>query len=125
MQENEIEFVLRLLSGYWPSPALSQDEIDVWMRQLAQCEDVQLATQIIDGLARTGRDFRPNAGQFAAEYTARRPRFPRVGSEAVAALEVTTEDKTPEEWMADAREKLRVSDGPLVKDLARTINDGK
>ncbi len=70
MTPAEVQQLLRLVCGYWPNPVMTDDEIRVWTRTLAQCSDAQLAAKTVDGLALSGRDFRPTAGRFAGEYHA-------------------------------------------------------
>ena len=73
MNVQQAKTCLRLLTGYWPHPELTEDEVRVWMRQLAQCEDHRLAATVIDAMAESAQ-FRPNAGQFMSIYKARLPR---------------------------------------------------
>lgn len=131
MKPIEATDVVRLLAGYWPNPEMGEDEIRVWMRQLTPlechrhdpCEDgcaINLSARIIDGLASTGRDFRPTAGQFVSEYSARAPRFKGTPINA-PELEVTTEHLPPEEWQKRMRKELAEGHGPLAAPLLRSI----
>jgi hypothetical protein len=116
MNLQQAKACLRLLTGYWPHPELTEDEVKVWMRQLAQCEDHRLAAQVIDAMAESAQ-FRPNAGQFMAAYKPRVPRCP--GAVAVDAPELaeTTESLTTDEWRARVREQIANMRGPLTKSL--------
>jgi hypothetical protein len=108
---------LRLLSGYWPHPELTEDEVRVWMRQLAGCEDHRLAATVIDTMAESAQ-FRPNAGQFASIYRARTPRCREfVPGGGGAELPETTENLTTDEWRARVKEQLANMHGPITKSL--------
>lgn len=97
---------------------MTDDEIRVWTMKLVNCE-FRLSAQVIDKMATTGREYRPNAGQFSALYAARVPRFPN--GVPAAELGESTEPKSPKEALAEAREKLRHATGPMAKDLAATL----
>ena len=98
---------LRLLTGYWPHPELTEDEVRVWMRQLAQCEDHRLAATVIDTMAESAQ-FRPNAGQFMSIYRARVPRCAE--RRPSSALESSSYDREP-----DDRRMAGTSQGADIK----------
>ena len=86
MTRDEAEIVLRLVTAYWPVPEMGDDEIDVWARTLAGLE-FEDASDVAELIASSGRDRRPGAGEFMAEYRARTARPKRWTGEPVAALD--------------------------------------
>jgi hypothetical protein len=107
---------LRLLTGYWPHPELTEDEVRVWMRQLAQCEDHRLAATVIDVMAESAQ-FRPNAGQFMSIYRARVPRCAERRPSSALGQALTTENLTTDEWRARVKEQISNMRGPITKSL--------
>lgn len=116
--------VLRFLSGHWPNPPMGDDEIRVWTMTLAPL-DLHCATETIDLISQAGRTWRPNDGEFLAAYRiqrARGPKLPPIAKPDLPQLPVTTESKTPEEWMTKIRSQLRHADGPLKDDLSEALS---
>ncbi len=111
---------MTLLTGYWPRPELTSEETFVWGRQLAECEDVAVATQVIDALALSGRESRPSAGRFMADYLGRIPRG-QPGKPEFPEIEAAPDDRSPEEHRAAIRACAREGRGPLVADLRETV----
>lgn len=116
MNVQQAKTCLRLLTGYWPHPELTEDEVRVWMRQLAQCEDHYLAATVIDVMAKSAQ-FRPNAGQFMSIYRARVPRCREFVPAGGAELPETTENLTTDEWRARVKEQISNMRGPITKSL--------
>lgn len=87
MNADEAHILTRMIVGYWPSPAMSADEVDVWIKHLAPL-DFEDASDVIEMVATAGRQFRPGAGEFVAEYrqkTARPAGFPAQRSDGSTA----------------------------------------
>lgn len=125
MNADEIEIVLRLLTGHWPNPPLGDDEAIVWTRTLRPC-GFDEACDVVDSLAATGRAFRPPDGEFTSAYrhlVSRRPapephpeiegeRGPCGHSPSAVACRATVE-----RWMPVIRRQLAQASGPLAASL--------
>jgi hypothetical protein len=73
MRSTEAKSMLALLSGYWPTPALTEDEARVWMMTLtASTVSKEEARSVIVGCANHGDKWRPRAGEFVAMVQSRR-----------------------------------------------------
>ena len=106
MTGDETEVALRLLTGHWPRPALTEAETAVWVRTLS-ARRLDLSVTVIDRIAATGATWRPTDGEFVAAYRQAVSRLPRVPVDRTAPeLDVTTERKSPAEWLAEARSHL-------------------
>lgn len=108
MNTDDVTDVLRLLAGHWPNPELGEDEIRVWTRTLANL-NMQGVIQTIDLLSQSGRTWRPSDGEFLAEYRRQQSRVPQatVDRGEVPELPVSTDRKTPEQWMAEIKSKVK------------------
>lgn len=122
MRPIEVSQVIRLVSGYWPHPSMTDDEIRVWTMKLSDC-DSKLAVKIIESFATSGRDFRPTAGQFVSEYTARVPRSSGRVPETAGALPANTEHKSTDEWRETIQRQLEGARGPM-RDRLGSITQG-
>lgn len=87
MIREELPIIERLLIGYWPNPAPSDDELAVWERSLFPC-DFDTACEVIEAIAATGKQYRPNPGEFIAAYRQRRARPGVYSPEAVAVAQL-------------------------------------
>jgi hypothetical protein len=104
---DDVMDAMRLLAGHWPSPELGEDEVAVWMRTLSACE-LSTATEVIDGLAASGRAWRPTDGEFLATYRQRMSR-PKPTQPALM------EPKASPESVSRNLEKSRQVLGPVVR----------
>jgi hypothetical protein len=104
---------MRLLTGYWPMPEMSDDEVSVWRLELSG-KDLALATRCIKALADQGRTFRPNASEFVLAYRNFASRAPRPSLDLgdLPELSETYEQHTVAEWRAIIRQQLRDCPGP-------------
>jgi hypothetical protein len=118
--------MLRLLTGYWPHPQMSDDETALWALTLTT-RDFDLSTRTIKALADQGRAFRPNASEFTAAYrnfAAHAPRPPLDLSD-LPELEETHEQHSVTEWRAIIRKQLHDSPGPRRRFLPADVIGGE
>lgn len=114
MTPDEVGMLQRLVAGYWPSPAPSDDELAVWERALAPC-DFETAVGVVDQISATGQHWRPTAGEFVAAYRLAASRLPRaaIDRSAPELTETTERLEEGETWPERIRRKLGASRGPL------------
>ncbi|HXN60013.1 MAG TPA: hypothetical protein VN886_06125 [Acidimicrobiales bacterium] len=77
MNTTEADTVLEILSGYWPTPALTDEEVKAWYNELCRSYlkiTTEEAGKIIAASARSGETFRLRPGQIVAEVQALRRR---------------------------------------------------
>jgi hypothetical protein len=108
MNVTEADTVLEVLSGYWPTPALTEEELKVWVTEL--CGRMRItfeeAAKVITAWARSGETFRLRPGQIVAEVQAlrRRRAFDRPIAELVPAFEIAeNHDEIRENTIAACR----------------------
>ena len=69
MNTTEADTVLEILSGYWPTPALTDEEIKAWYVEL--CGPLKITTEeaskVIAAQARSGQEWRMRPGQIVIE----------------------------------------------------------
>jgi len=72
---DEADAVLEILSGYWPTPALSDEECKAWYSELCGSY-IKIKTEeagtVIAAWARSGEEWRLRPGQIVAEIQALR-----------------------------------------------------
>lgn len=128
MNVDEAQIVTRLILGYWPTPEMGDDELIIWSRHLAPL-DFGDACEVTEMIATAGRAFRPNAGEFVAEYrqkTLRPKGFPSDPTPALDgpraecghSLNAYACDATTKYWMAECRRQLAEATGPLARSLS-------
>ena len=68
MNATQADGLIAMLSGYWPSPALSDDEGAAWMVTLTRGArfTVDEARSVLVACAENGDKWRPRAGEFVA-----------------------------------------------------------
>ena len=135
MTGDETEVALRLLTGHWPRPALTEAETAVWMRTLS-ARRLDLSVTVIDRIAATGATWRPTDGEFLAAYRQAlgRETKPPVDRSA-PALAPGIDDfegmgpppdcghaggalacrETTEYWLARCRAQIAAAGGPLFR----------
>ena len=108
MNTSEAETVLEVLSGYWPTPALTEEEVKAWVTEL--CGHMKITTEeaakVIHAWSRSGETFRLRPGQIVAEVQAlrRRRAFDRPIAELVPAFEIAeNHDEIRENTLAACR----------------------
>jgi hypothetical protein len=69
MTPDDLHDVMDLLGAYWPG-TLSSTELLAWRRNLRHL-DVEPLVEALDGLAASGRRFRPSVGLVVESYRAR------------------------------------------------------
>lgn len=127
MTPDERKEALRLLTGWWPSPAVSDEEALVLGRALAGHEAADVI-KAIDKLGDQGRTFRPHPSEVVAAV--RQIRDNRLSREAFASasvlgLPVAREvPPNPGPYIAQCRRILATCHGPLAASLARTMDVG-
>jgi hypothetical protein len=122
MNRDDTFDVIRLLGGYWPSPEMTDDEARVWSIELSS-RRLEVATSTIRAMAEQGRAFRPTCSEFIAEYRlamSHQPQ-PEVVDRSMPELEVTTERRSPEEWMAFIRKQLADCKGPMAESFDESV----
>lgn len=128
MNDVDVDPVLGRLNGYWATPEMTVEETLAWTETLTGPARITAgeAVTVIRAEAESGREWRLRPGEIVALVQALRRRRalenprPAVDLER-PELEEITEKKTREEWIADAKAKLRESRGPLAEDLAATL----
>lgn len=75
MRANEVEKVITTLKGNWPSPAMQEEEMMAWNREL-KSPDMELGTvmAVIEGMSRGGLERRPLVGKLRQHVIAERRR---------------------------------------------------
>lgn len=68
MNGDDVERTMVTLLGHWPAPALTRPEQVVWAETLAELDRPDLARSTLKAMALNAARFRPNAGEFLAEY---------------------------------------------------------
>lgn len=127
MDDAEIDPILVRLAGYWPTPALTPEEVAAWTETLngpskLTAEEV---TTLLKTEAATGREWRPRAGEMIAlvqglrrQRILEKPLAERdLSDPAPGELEESTEHHTPDEWAAIIKEQLREQTGPMMDAL--------
>ena len=77
MNTIEADTVLEILSGYWPTPALTDEEVKAWYAELCGSHikiTTEEAGKVIAIWARSGEEWRLRPGQIVAEAQALRRR---------------------------------------------------
>jgi len=77
MNYDEADTVMEILSGYWPTPALTEEEVKAWINELCSNHmriTTEEAGKVIAAWARSGETFRLRPGQIVAEVQALRRR---------------------------------------------------
>ena len=75
MNTTEADTVLEILSGYWPTPALTDEEVKAWYAELCGSHmriTTEEAGKVIAAWARSGEEWRLRPGQIVAEVQALR-----------------------------------------------------
>jgi hypothetical protein len=108
MNATEAHTVLEVLSGYWPTPALTEEEVKAWVTELCGRQKIttEEAAKVITAWARSGETFRLRPGQIVAEIQAlrRRRAFDRPNAELVPAFEIAeNHDEIRENTLASCR----------------------
>lgn len=106
MERNQAEEVMRLLAGHWPTPELGDDEAIVWFHTLSPLK-ADVAIKTINRLSMSGRKWRPNDGEFLADYRRSLSRERQMFTDHPALEESTGERMTAKEFFSKAREILR------------------
>ena len=100
MNTTEADTVLEILSGYWPTPALTDEEVKAWYAELCGSHmriTTEEAGKVIAAWARSGEEWRLRPGQIVAEVQALRrkraldrplPALPS-GDELLSGLELS------------------------------------
>ena len=120
MNVPEADTVLEVLSGYWPTPALTDEECMAWVTEL--CGRMRItaeeAAKVITHWARSGETFRMRPGQIVAEVQAlrRRRTFDRPVAELVEAFEIAeNHDEIREKTIADCRVAIEAGNRALAQ----------
>ena len=128
MTADEMEIAFRIVAGFWPNPTITNEEFAAWTRAL-QPLDLTTVGEVLEMVANSGRTFRPNAGEFVAEYRARTVRPKSFGpSSPVPELDAPRQPcghpnnavacpETVAYWLAECRAQLASATGPLAKAL--------
>ena len=126
MNVDEIQIILRLITGHWPSPPLSDDEMNVWTHTLLPL-NFDATCDVLDLISTAGRTFRPNDGEFMAEYkmhlkihppkitSAEPPQLGGPRSFCGHSLNVVACPEAVEFWVTKCREQIKELVGPLAK----------
>jgi hypothetical protein len=90
MISDEAVIALRLLTGYWPTPEMSDSEMAVWMKELLAC-DFDESCHVMEILVGHGAHYRPSTAEFIAEYRRQRlrpkPYVPVLGAGSVVTMD--------------------------------------
>ena len=117
MNNTEIDTVLEILSGYWPTPALTDEECKAWYAELRGPLKIttEEAGKVIAGWARSGAEWRLRPGQIVSEVQAlrRKRALDRPLPELPSGAEIMTGDE-----LAAAVAELRASLGWTKKAAA-------
>lgn len=125
MTASEARAVLAAISGYWPTPAVTEEEAAAWLRELASPLRIthEEAQTVIDDQARHGEVHRLRPGQLVAEVQALRryrrlmtpqPALPRSDDDFV---ESEDHDEIRIQTIAECR--VAIAEGRKAQDLRR------
>jgi hypothetical protein len=114
---DEADTILEILSGYWPTPALTDEEVKAWLNELCGRHmriTSEEAGRVIAGFARTGSTFRLRPGQIVSEVQALRRR--RALDRPVPALQSAADfgpdhDEVRRQTLARCRAVLAAAQG--------------
>lgn len=66
MTSDEVRTVLAAVAGYWPTPALTTEEVVAWTTELCGPSRITYDEALATVKAEAGREWRPRAGQIVA-----------------------------------------------------------
>jgi hypothetical protein len=126
MTATEARAILAAISGYWPTPAITEEEAAAWLRELASPMRItsEEARTVIDDRARAGVEFRLRPGQLVSEVQAlrryRRLMTPLPALPAPSFVESEDHDEIRAQTLAQWR--AAVADGPRLLAERRARN---
>jgi hypothetical protein len=112
MNTNDADTVMEILSGYWPTPDLTDEEVRAWYSELCGYLKItaEEAGKVIATWARSGETFRLRPGQIVAEVQALRRRRALERPALMASPQYRDDhDQVWDEWTAHWREVCQQS----------------